>query len=91
MKEILKNSKDKELTKINSFYKLISESVSINKKTLKYFSDPKLLDNINDVKYISKFLFKNKDKLITNENFLIEKMMTSLTLLNLKRSKIIKD
>ncbi len=71
VKEILKISKDK---KINSLHKLISESISINKKTLKYFSDPKLLDNVNDVKYISNFLFKNKDKLITNENLLIEKI-----------------
>jgi len=88
VKEILKNSKDKELTKkVNSFYKLISESVSINKKTLKYFSDPKLLDNVNDVKYISNFLFNNKDKLITNENFLIEKIDDIIDSIKFKKIK----
>ena len=32
------------------------------------------MDNVDDVKYISNFLFKNKNKLITNENLLIEKI-----------------
>ena len=88
IKEILKISKDKELSKkVNNFHKLISESISVNKKTLKYFSDPKLLDNVDDVKYISNFLFKNKDKLITNENLLIEKIDDIIASIKFKKIK----
>ena len=88
VKEILKISTDKELKKkVNSFHKLISESILINKKTLKYFSDPKFLDNVNDVKYISNFLFKNKDKLITNENLLIEKIDGIVASIKFKKIK----
>ena len=88
VKEILKISKDKKIKKkVNSFHKLISESISINKKNLKYFSDPKLLDNIDDVKYISNFLFKNKDKLITNENLLIEKIDCIIASIKFKKIK----
>ena len=88
IKEILKISKDKELSKkVNNFHKLISESISVNKKTLKYFSDPKLLDNVDDVKYISNFLFKNKNKLITNENLLIEKIDDIIASIKFKKIK----
>ena len=88
IKEILKISKDKELSKkVNNLHKLISESISVNKKTLKYFSDPKLLDNVDDVKYISNFLFKNKDKLITNENLLIEKIDDIIASIKFKKIK----
>ena len=88
IKEILKISKDKELSKkVNNLHKLISESISVNKKTLKYFSDPKLLDNVDDVKYISNFLFKNKDILITNENLLIEKIDDIIVSIKFKKIK----
>ena len=88
IKEILKISKDKELSKkVNNLHKLISESILVNKKTLKYFSDPKLLDNVDDVKYISNFLFKNKDKLITNENLLIEKIDDIIASIKFKKIK----
>ncbi|MAZ46520.1 MAG: hypothetical protein CMM98_02960, partial [Rickettsiales bacterium] len=88
LKEVLKISKDKKLIKkINSLHKLISESILVNKKTLKYFSDPKLLDNIDDVKYISNFLFKNKNKLITDEKILIEKIHFIIASIKFKKIK----
>ena len=54
---------------------------------MKYFSDPKLLDNIDDVKYISNFLFKNKNKLITDEKLLIEKLNEIIASIKFKKNK----
>ena len=86
IKAILKISKDKALRKqIQSFNKLISESISINKKILEYFSNPKLLDNIDDVKYISNFLFQNKNKLITDEKSLVERINDIIDSVKLKK------
>ena len=45
------------------------------------------MDNVDDVKYISNFLFKNKDKLITNENLLIEKIDDIIASIKFKKIK----
>ena len=73
LNKILKSCTDKKVNKrIIKLYGLISNSIKINEKVYKSFSDPNFLNDVEDVKKISNFLHKNKLNLITSSKTLIE-------------------
>ncbi len=75
LNNVLKKSKVKSLSsKLNEVSKILKTAIEFNKKIFRVFSDPELLSKVDEIKEISKFMFDNKNKLLTNNLVLVDKL-----------------
>ena len=72
---MFQKSKDKTLSsKLNEIKIILKTAIELNKKIFSVFSDPELLSKVDKVKEISKFMFNNRNKLVTNNLVIINKL-----------------
>ncbi len=75
LNNVSKKSKDKTLSsKLNEIKIILKTAIELNKKIFSVFSDPELLSKVDKVKEISKFMFDNRNKLLTNNLVIINKL-----------------
>ena len=73
-------------SELSGIKKLISDSIKINSEALKKFSEENFVDDLNSIKQVSNFLHKNKNRLITNTVFILEKISSVINYLVKKDS-----
>ena len=73
--------------KLKSLKKNLNQSITYNEKILKSFSRDNFLDEIDEFKNISNFMYKNKDKLITNVKMLSNKIENIIKIEKEKKNK----
>ena len=73
--------------KLKSLKKNLNQSITYNEKILKSFSRDNFLNEIDEFKNISNFMYKNKDKLITNVKMLSNKIENIIKIEKEKKNK----
>ncbi len=87
IQRLLKISKNTKISKnLKNIKKILEESILHNSKILSFFSQNVFLNNIDKLKNVSNYMFKNKKKLLTNSNVLIMKIEEILEFLKKKDS-----
>ena len=75
LNSVSKKLKDKSVSsKLNEIKTILKTAIELNKKIFSVFSDPELLSKLDEVKEISKFMFDNKNKLLTNNLIIVNKL-----------------
>ncbi len=73
--KIIKLTKNKfAKNELNEIKTTISNSININSQALRKFSDKGFVENLNLIKEVSNFLHKNRSKLLTKTDLILERL-----------------
>ena len=80
--KIIKSNKDKSCAiELSQTKNIITDAIKINTEALKKFTEKDFVNDLNSIKQVSNFLHKNKDRLLTNTQLILEKISSVLNYL----------
>ena len=88
IEKIVKLSKNKVArNKLIEIKNIISDSIRLNNQALKKFSEKGFVENLDLIKQVSNFLHKNRAKLLTKTDTILEKLTLLIDILKNNRSQ----